>query len=351
MSRRTFGTVRYRDDRMAFFIQFTWLGRQHQRRICSATGKEDLVARHRAEEALRRIETGLETGKPLKVVLNEVLGEVTGHRLRFRDAAPMYLAYAEARKKPSTFTGDISRLRVLCKAGWAGKYLAQITSADLTRWSSQRTSGRNKVSGATVNRDLNLASALFKWAIRMGYLDVNPVKTVEPYSEKGRERVHWLTVPEIDILLEAADPAFRPALLCLFDTGMRTTELMELRWPSVDLERGVVIVEPGTAKSGRERHIPLTTRLSAELRRLGQLRKSTRGHVFCRPGGKPWSYDTLRRRLHWCLRDSEGLDPARAAKTTLHTTRHTFASHLAQQGVSFQEIAYLLGHSLSLIHI
>ena len=39
MSRRTFGTVRYRDDRMAFFIQFTWLGRQHQRRVCSATGE------------------------------------------------------------------------------------------------------------------------------------------------------------------------------------------------------------------------------------------------------------------------------------------------------------------------
>ena len=62
MRRRTYGTVRYRDDRMSIFIQFTWMGRQHQRRICSATGKEDLVARHRAEAALDRIETGLESG-------------------------------------------------------------------------------------------------------------------------------------------------------------------------------------------------------------------------------------------------------------------------------------------------
>ena len=47
----------------------------------------------------------------------------------------------------------------------------------------------------------------------------------------------------------------------------------------------------------------------------------------------------------WSARDGEGLDPDRAGKTTLHTAQHMFASHRAQQGVSFQEIAYLLGHS------
>lgn len=336
MGRNRFGTVRYRQDRDAWFVQFTWDGRQYQRRAgtteAQATRKLDAVREAR------------DAGRRLSTVLHDVFGDVTGHKLTFRDAAPMYLQYAEAHKKPSTFRGDVHRLRILCRAPWAGKYLGQVDAHDLMRWQSHRMSGQNGVSGATVNRDLNLTSALFRWALKMGYVESNPVRSIVRTSERGRGRTLWLTVEECQTLLETAAPVLRPLFLCLLHTGLRRGEVLALEWRSVDLDRRVLVVEPEVAKSGKMRQVPLTRRLAEELLRLrGPSPRS--GRVFLRPDGGGWSPHTLADWVKKTRAACTGISEDRRRKVTLHVLRHTFASHLSQQGVPLQEIAKLLGHS------
>ncbi|MCB9824185.1 MAG: site-specific integrase [Planctomycetes bacterium] len=329
----------WRNDRQAFYVMFTHEGRRIQRLIGDS--------RVEAERVMQDVRRRVQLGSSLSALLNEVFGDVTGHQLTFRDAAPLYLEYAEARKRTSTFRNDVSRLRGLLRAPWATKPLAVVSVADLTAWASRRMTGKRRVSGATVNRDLNLVSALYRWAIGMGYVESNPARSVVRASEKGRARTMWLTVSECSALLAAASEAFRPLLICFLHAGLRRGELLALEWRSVDLDRGVVVIEPESAKSGVARDIPLTSVLAAELQGLAAT-SPVGGHtpVFRRSGGIPWSAGALRHWLDKTLEAAEEEIPEyRRSQVSLHVLRHTFASHLAQQGVPFHEIAHLLGHS------
>ncbi len=69
--------------------------------------------------------------------------------------------------------------------------LGSIGDDDLARWAQERVTAGT--SGATVNRDL----ALYRWAQRMKYVDENPVRHVERFSEKGRERETYLVAARI----------------------------------------------------------------------------------------------------------------------------------------------------------
>lgn len=278
MTRRSFGSVVWRNDRQAFYVMFTHEGRRIQRLIGDS--------RVEAERVMQDVRRRVQLGSSLSALLNEVFGDVTGHQLTFRDAAPLYLEYAEARKRTSTFRNDVSRLRGLLRAPWATKPLAVVSVADLTAWASRRMTGKRRVSGATVNRDLNLVSALYRWAIGMGYVESNPARSVVRASEKGRARTMWLTVSECSALLAAASEAFRPLLICFLHAGLRRGELLALEWRSVDLDRGVVVIEPESAKSGVARDIPLTSVLAAELQGLAAT-SPVGGHtpVFRRSGG------------------------------------------------------------------
>jgi hypothetical protein len=193
MTRRSFGSVIWREDRPAFYVRFTHQGSRIQRRV----GESQIEA----ERVLKDIGRRIELGSSLSAILTEVFGDVTGHQLTLRDAAPLYLEYTEARKRPSTFRNDVSRLRGLLRAPWATKPLGVVSVADLTAWASRRMSGKRRVSGATVNRDLNLVSALYRWAIGMGYVESNPARSVVRASEKpctwNRDKTRMAAGPRI----------------------------------------------------------------------------------------------------------------------------------------------------------
>ena len=305
--------------------------------------------------------------------LGSLRRRLSGARLTFREAAPHYLAYASTRKKPSTLEGDVRRLRLLCAAPWAGKILATIRPADFLPWMAERQKpkkverktrvrgpdGRMAIravevekpgaSGATLNRDLALASAVFGWARRAGYVDTNPVRRVERFSEKGREREVYLTAMEANALIDECSPALRPFVLTAIHTGMRRGELLALKWRAVDLERGELLVEPETEKTGRGRVVPLTDELHAELTHL-------RGHrsrpaldgsdpVFGLHDGEALSVNDLRRLFPTALKRCTIIPLNKRGRVSFHTLRHTAASIMVAAGVPLFDVAKILGHS------
>gem|GEM_PF-5472563 len=268
----------------------------------------------------------LNGGTPIDKVLSEVFGDFHGAALTVRDAIPLYLADAAQRKRPTTIEGDTYRLAQVGEARWAGKVLGRVTSADLLAWIRERQKPRQRerrrarrpeetlgqyrkakdkretvtvlgASGATINRDVAIVSALFEWAIGLAYATDNPARKVETFTEsKGREV--YLTADEARALVGTCGPALRPIVLAALHTGMRRGELLALRWRSVDFTRGEVYVEPDTEKAGRGRTVPLTANLKAVLAGLksGRTVVSMDGSdpVFSLSGGAPLPKTALR---------------------------------------------------------
>lgn len=333
MRRRAFGTVIRRKGKPGFHAAFVWEGKRYWR----AAGP----TREVAAQNLVKIHALLMSGRSVADGLAEVLGEVGGSRRSFRDAAPLYLEYAKARKKASTWESDLRRMRVLLDAPWAAKHLGHIDAGDITRWVHERT--KDGASGATLNRDCSLASALFKWAIRMGYVDENPFRRVQRFSERGRAREVYLTPDESRALLGVASPPLFSILVCALSTGMRRGELLSLEWRDVDFGRREILVRPENEKAGRGRVIPMTADLHANLGRLRSeqqvLSITGTSRVFA------ISAPILRRLFESAVERCVGIPLEKRSHVTFHTLRHTAASLMVAAGVPLFDVAKILGHS------
>ncbi|MBI4052396.1 MAG: tyrosine recombinase [Elusimicrobia bacterium] len=161
-----------------------------------------------------------------------------------------------------------------------------------------------------------------------------------------------LGIAEVERLLEAVgdDGSFgclraRAILELLYATGMRISELLNLRPESVNLEQGWVRV---FGKGAKERLIPIHPRARLILRRymavrqevFGKRKKSPESELFLSRLGKRLSRVQFWRDLKEIARQA-GLDQ----NVFPHLLRHTFASHLLERGADLRAIQEMLGHS------
>lgn len=366
---RPWGEIRKRPDRPGFRVRFQHEGKTYERAAGTSWGA--------ADKKRRQAQTLLEAGSPIADVLAHVFGDFHGAQLTFRDAIPHYLDFAATRKKSSTLRADTYRLGTVSAAGWAGKVLGRVTVADLVGWIADRQkrgslrgktdAGDNRVplSPSAVNRDLAIVSAVFEWARRLCYVDRNPVRDVDAFSEKGREREVYLSADESRALIEACSDSIRPVVLAAIHTGMRRGELLALRWRDVDLDRKAIIVAAETEKAGRGRTVPMTDALASVLRGLkgARTRPALDGSdpVFTIADGSPVLPDALRFGFDQAVRRTAArLVPAvqtdddrrraeawlgKRDKVSFHALRHTAASLMVAAGVPIFDVAKILGHA------
>jgi integrase len=208
------------------------------------------------------------------------------------------------------------------------------------------TQGDGTRSAATVNRFLAILSHVFTIAINdWQWATENPVKRVSRLKEpKGR--VRFLSDEERDALLTACneiDPTLHLIVVLALSTGARRGEIMNLRWPDVDLPRGLAILQE--TKNGERRSLPL---VGYSLELLKAYREKGVRHlgsdlVFpdARDPSKPFNFRAL-----WY----RAIKQAEIANFRFHDLRHTAASYLAMGGATLAEISHVLGHkSLSMV--
>jgi integrase len=337
--RNRFGRVFVRKNRKGYYVRFRYQGQEVER--------FGGLTKAAAAKKLSKAHAMLADGATVEQVLADVFGAISGERLSFKDALPHYLSYAEKRKKASTLHRDIQRLARVQRESWAKELLPRIRPEQLTRFAQRRRA--EGASAPTVNRDLAIISAVFKWAVSMGFVDENPTRRVQRFNERGRERRVYLTGPEARALIAASDDALRPLVLCALHTGMRRGELLALRWRSVDFERGCLTVEPATEKTGRGRVIPMTDELAGTLAALRQARPVRRldrqDHVFTRADGKPWGPATARKMFLKAVLCCSSIPEDKRDEVTFHTLRHTAATLMVSKGVPLFDVAKILGHS------
>ncbi|MBI3058896.1 MAG: site-specific integrase [Deltaproteobacteria bacterium] len=123
---------------------------------------------------------------------------------------------------------------------------------------------------ATVNRELALLRSLLILAARDGLIDKVPY--VQLFEEKNqRDRV--ASEDEFQALLEVSPEHLREILICLWNTGMRKREALNLTWDKVDMKSGFIHLDAEKTKTGEGRQIPISPRLKTVLSEIWQREK------------------------------------------------------------------------------
>jgi integrase len=197
------------------------------------------------------------------------------------------------------------------------------------------------VKNATVNRDLRFLAQTLKQAERERYIARSPFDLGKFFQNESKERrkPHILTWEEQEKLLAVAPPRIRVLTVLGVETGMRTGEMLDLKWEDVDLLGGYLRVEKSKSAAGI-RTVPISNSCRSELLKW----RSVAGPEF-----SEWVFPTLTNRRHplqggrkaW----ASALEKAGLPFFPIYNLRHTFASRMTAAGVSPITIAQMLGHS------
>jgi integrase len=222
------------------------------------------------------------------------------------------------------------------------RLLSEITSATVAEYRdklrSELTRGSKPRSGATANRYLSSLSHVFTIAVReWHWIEVNPVTKIRKLPE-SRGRVRFLSDNERRRLLDACkaygEPLYTIVVLAL-STGARRGEIMRLRWPDVDLPRGVITLHE--TKNGERRRLPLQSHALECVRQISKVHRLDTDLLFP-------SHRDPQRHLDIRIPFTTALAKAEIADFRFHDLRHSAASYLAMNGASLAEIAEVLGH-------
>lgn len=162
----------------------------------------------------------------------------------------------------------------------------------------------------------------------------------EERERAARESANaWRAARGYELMPDLRDVAFvdhlKPAVLVSLNTGLRLGELLKLDWQHVNLDRAILTVIDASAKSGKQRHIPLNDEALATLKAWRE--QSNNAIVFASADGAVRvDVKTAWQKL---LKDAE------ITKFRWHDMRHHFASRLVMAGVDLNTVRELLGHA------
>ena len=270
--------------------------------------------------------------------------------ITFSELLKEYYKYSKATKAKSTHRNDEYRIDAHLKK-YFGKYLLRdITPKMIDSYKAKRIGDRrpdNKASNNTINHELVCLSHIFKMAVRWEYVNRNPVASVEKL--KVAKRIpRFLSVEEIHKLLDAcSDSYIYPIVMTAIHTGMRKSELFNLRWSDVDFKKREINIQPKKdwhTKNYKPRKAFMTPALYETLKKHRELhiRNGIRSDYVFTYRGKRIKND-IRRSLAKAVKKA-GLREDGQPNVTLHTMRHTQASQLAMAGVPMRYIQELMGH-------
>jgi len=228
---------------------------------------------------------------------------------------------------------------------FGNKTLSEIRLADLERYRDER---RKKVTVATVNRELSLMRAAFKWAMRREYVSKSPFDLAEPgkliaVSAESKRKV-VVTPEQEEALLAQCNTErrrhLRALIITLLDSGCRLGEILNLRWSDIDFAKSEFTAVSYKGKNRSERKVPLTSRVRATFL---ELREKPSLHSFRKKDADQHLVfgivSNVQKSFH-AARKAAGLSHVR-----LHDLRHTSATRLAESGMNLSHVGAILGHS------
>jgi integrase/recombinase XerC len=197
----------------------------------------------------------------------------------------------------------------------------------------------------TVNRKLSSLRTFFDWLVRNGQIETTPLKLITgPKNEKRLPVFVKQSSLSRQKVAEKFEDDFngsmdRLMMELFYQTGIRLSELIELK--RIDFESEHIKVK---GKRNKERIIPMSIDLSSEINKWIATKESNgyakSDYVFSLKNGKKLYPGLVYRKINDYL--SRATD---VSKRSPHILRHTFATHLLNNGAGLEVIKELLGHS------
>ena len=203
-------------------------------------------------------------------------------------------------------------------------------------------------SARTGARRLSALRQFFQHALREGWVEQDPTLEVA-FPRLGRPLPKSLTEDEVEALLEAPElesaEGFRDRVMLelLYATGLRVSELVNLRPDQVSLSQGVVRV---TGKGGKERLVPLGDEAQRWLVDFlhGPRQELLKGRI-CDALFPTRRGSGMTRQAFWYRIKKHAQSAGIRKHLSPHTLRHAFATHLVNHGADLRVVQLLLGHS------
>ena len=240
----------------------------------------------------------------------------------------------------SSYMRDVRQLAAALGEGG----IIDATAEQLAEYiSSLRSAGK---SVATVSRTIASIKCLYAHLFIKQIITVNPAQGLAP--EKTTQKLpEILTSGEVELLLaqpNCIDPKGyrdKAMLELLYATGIRVTELIDLKITDVNLEAGVI----RCANAGRERLIPV---YPAAVKALRDYITLVRPQMILRPDEQSLfvniSGEHMSRQGFWKIIKHYQKMAGIEKDITPHTLRHSFAAHLLENGADIHAIQEMLGH-------
>jgi integrase len=294
---------------------------------------------YRGEQIKRS--TGSTNCKLAQRIYDKVKGEIAeakwfermpGEDNTFQEMMEKYLSEHSARNKaPRSHIRDKGIAKHLLPS-FGDLTIAEITPKLIAHYKTKRR--EEGASPRTVNYELTLMGHAFNLAIKeWEWCNENPVRKIS--KEKVNNIIErWMTYEEEQKLLNASIEWLRPILILGIETGLRQSELLNLRWSNVDLfRRTLTILEQ---KNKGKDTLPLNEKAIEILKARVKVRSINNDLVFFNGNGNRVDARDLLRAFYSATKK------AKIENLRWHdSTRHTFATRLVQNGVDIYTVQKL----------
>lgn len=262
-----------------------------------------------------------------------------------------FLEYIKFQKRysPNTISAyetDLASVSDFLSITFSENDLNKATSIFIRSWlASLKESG---ISSRSINRKISTLKSFYKFQLRQGEIKVSPMSTV--ISPKAGKRLPvYVEKDSIDQLFNNIkfDNNFKGLtdkliLFILYNTGIRRSELLNLKLNQVDIDKKVIKV---FGKGKKERIIPVSTELINEIQEYLKSKSSLENEVnssilLVTAKGKQLTVGYIYNAVKKYLSMVSTID-----KKSPHILRHTFATHLMSNGADLNAVKELLGHS------
>ena len=262
-----------------------------------------------------------------------------------RDLIKEFLTYIQVEKGLSrhtleSYARDLARLN-----HWAIRHkkpVQDLTRQDLRGWIADLS--KEGLAPSSVARAVSAARGLFRFLLLDGHIKRHPTEDLQT-PQKFSHLPAFLTQEEIARLFNQPDVRTfegirdRAVLELLYACGLRVSELVSLKQADIDLQTGILVCY---GKGGKERRVPIGKSAIHWLQQYNSAKAEFGGaklRLMFEYRGKP-----LTRQFVWSM--IKGYAKELGAKNVSpHTLRHSFATHLLQNGADSRSVQALLGHS------
>lgn len=245
-----------------------------------------------------------------------------------------FLEYSKINNKPSTYNDNEHRVEVMKAFFKPDTKISHIAPADIEKLKTYIVDTL-KDSKSTFNRYFAVLKKAYNLIIINHKLNLlNPCNLVKPLKVDN-QIMRYLTEEEEKRLFTELSDHLKPIVICALTTGLRLSNILNLKWESIDFKMGFIEILKQENKGHKKIQIPLSSKFRAELEQIGIKEK---GYVFINPDTNQ-PYKSIKTGF------TRALDRAKIKNFRFHDLRHTVGTRLVANGADLQTVKEIMAHS------